>query len=89
MAKAKKQIQDDTELFFISLREYGRVDGNKKLLTGIGFSAKRMVANADRPLLLVGQLINQMLPSMTYSSPEAAKTDMDAFKAFLATLKAK
>lgn len=75
------------EQFFISLKEYGRVDENGKLIVGFGTRAKRLIAKPDRPLMLIASLIDQLLlPSMTYSDDVAAKADIENFKQFAAGL---
>lgn len=75
------------ESLFIVLKEYGRVDENGKRIISIGLKPKPIIAQPDRPLLLIGRLINQLQSSITYSSDEAAATDIELFKKFVETLR--
>lgn len=71
---------------FISVKEYGLADEKGKTLMGIGLSSKRIIARPDAPLATMVALLEMMVPSLRYSSPEAAEKDYARLRTFAADL---
>jgi hypothetical protein len=75
-----------TNRFFLALRSYGHCDDKGKVVMGIECSAEKLKAPPDRPLALMASLLEELLPCMLYSSPEAAAQDLEEFKQFVSNI---
>jgi hypothetical protein len=75
-----------TNRFFIAIRSYGHCNENGKAVMSIECSTKKIPAQPDRPLGLFANLIENMLPVLNYSSAEAMKNDLAAFKKYVSGL---
>lgn len=71
---------------FISVKSYGLADEKGKTLMGIELSGKRIIARPDAPLATMIALLEMIVPSMRYSSLEAAEKDHERLRTFAAGL---
>lgn len=71
---------------FIKVTEYGLADDKGKTLMGIGLSGKRIIARPDAPLATMVALLELIVHSLRYSSPEAAEKDYTRLREFAASL---
>lgn len=72
---------------FLALKEIGELGDNGKAVVKLGYG-QRMTAQPDMPLTLVEAVLRQLLPHCRYSSPAAAKKDLEAFKKSVMRLEA-
>ena len=76
-----------TNRFFISLRSYGHCDENGRAVMSVEYSAKKIPAPPDRPLMFIAALLENWIPAMRYSSEEAMKKDLAEFQKYVAGLR--
>jgi hypothetical protein len=75
-----------TNQLFIELRRVGEVDAKGKVKFACGYRGK-IVASPDRPLALFAKLIHEFVcRGFRYSTPEAAKMDLEQFQKWAAGL---
>lgn len=68
-----------TNRFFVHLKAYGHCDANGRAVMALkGFN--RALAPPDAPLALMLVLLEQMIPTMDYSSDEAMRLDLERFQ---------
>jgi hypothetical protein len=75
-----------TNQLFIELRRVGEVDAKGKVKFARGYRGK-IVASPDRPLALFAKLAHEfVVRGFAYSTPEAAKADLEWFQKWCASL---
>lgn len=73
-------------LFYVSLKGFGCVDSNNRLVMGREFSTKRIVAPDNKPLELVIEMLAMMQPYWKYWTLEDLKTDLARLKSYVESL---
>lgn len=76
-----------TNRLYLAVREIGQCNDKDKSVLALGYSGK-IIAKPDQPFGIMIALLEEMLPVMDYSTPEAAAADIERFKKYVNSLEA-
>lgn len=78
-----------TNMLYLSINQIGHCNEKGKSVFSLGYSGK-MIAKPDAPMMgIIARLMEEMLPMMDYSTPEAAAADLKRFKEYVDSLQLK